>query len=269
MPALRDFEQLAEGEESQAYRFREGSDAFVIRINHDGEGFEKDAFAYRRFARHELPIPEVLQIGQIDAAHYYCISRMLPGRTLESLAPEEFSAGLLTATADAMQRIAESDVSGIDGFGPFAAAEGTARHGSWREYLSDTREYVFPPEWDVSRYLRQLERLVPKCAEVRALVHGDFGSNNVLTVADRITGVLDWSEAMIGDPLYDIANIFFWRSWLPCMEMQARFSEAAQLEQAREPLLCYQLHIGLRELAARSMISEWICDRLDSLLAIG
>jgi aminoglycoside phosphotransferase (APT) family kinase protein len=39
-------------------------------------------------------------------------------------------------------------------------------------------------------------------------VHGDFGSNNVLADGEHITGVVDWSEAMIGDPLYDVANIF-------------------------------------------------------------
>ncbi|WP_439897592.1 phosphotransferase, partial [Escherichia coli] len=60
--------------------------------------------------------------------------------------------------------------------------------------------------------------LARHCPNVRALVHADFGSNNVLTDGHRITGVIDWSEAMYGDPLYDIANILFWRPWLDCME---------------------------------------------------
>ncbi len=39
-------------------------------------------------------------------------------------------------------------------------------------------------------------------------MHGDFGSNNVLADGTVTTGVIDWGEAMFGDPRYDIANIF-------------------------------------------------------------
>lgn len=68
-----------------------------------------------------------------------------------------------------------------------------------------------------------------------------------MTADGRITGVIDWSEALFGDPLYDIANIFFWRPWLDCMESQANFFEKEQpdrLEQ-RQRLRCYQVRIGL------------------------
>ena len=86
------------------------------------------------------------------------------------------------------------------------------------------------------------------------LVHGDFGSNNVLAEGEHITGVVDWSEALIGDPLYDVANIFFWRTWLPCMEQQAQFFEAhpLKLPNWKERVLCYQLRIGLSEVLANA-----------------
>jgi hygromycin-B 4-O-kinase len=60
--------------------------------------------------------------------------------------------------------------------------------------------------------------------------------------------VLDWSEASIGDPLYDVANIFFWSTWLDCMQQQARYFEAfMRSPKLRDRLLCYQLRIGLAE----------------------
>src|SRR5699024_2408647 len=67
------------------------------------------------------------------------------------------------------------------------------------------------------------------------LVHADFGSNNVLTDNGRITAVIDWSEAMFGDSQYEVANIFFWRPWLACMEQQTRYFERRHPELAGSP----------------------------------
>jgi len=38
----------------------------------------------------------------------------------------------------------------------------------------------------------------------RALVHGDYGLNNLLISGDRVTGILDWEHAHIGNPSYDL-----------------------------------------------------------------
>jgi hygromycin-B 4-O-kinase len=110
-----------------------------------------------------------------------------------------------------------------------------------------------------------LEHLLSACPETRALIHGDFGSNNVLTHDGAITGVIDWSEAAIGDSLYDVANILFWRPWLPCMELQARYFESQRpdLLAHTERLLAYQLRIGLAEIQCGS---EWAFDRCRELI---
>jgi len=44
------------------------------------------------------------------------------------------------------------------------------------------------------------------------IVHGDFGPQNMLfdLHADRVTGVLDWESAHIGDPIEDLA----WAEWI-------------------------------------------------------
>ncbi|KUL21481.1 phosphotransferase family protein [Actinoplanes awajinensis] len=38
-----------------------------------------------------------------------------------------------------------------------------------------------------------------------AFIHGDFQLTHVFTDGDELTGVLDWSEAAPGDPLFDLA----------------------------------------------------------------
>lgn len=221
----------------------------MIRVNRTIEGFEKDAFAHRRFARIDLPIPKVLHIGEIED-RYYCITDKLAGATLQGLTPEKL-VPLLAPTARIIEAIAQSDVEGISGFGPFGA-EGVGRNTSWREFLTSIADC----DWGaikarvdmarVARFLDKLDVLADGCPEMRRLVHGDFGSNNVLTDGLRITGVIDWSEAMIGDPVYDIANIFYWRTWLDRMERQACYFEEGPT--SLDNLLCYQLRIGLGEI---------------------
>jgi hygromycin-B 4-O-kinase len=256
MGNVSDFTAITEGEESQAYRFLSGSRPYVARVNRDVKGFEKDAFAHRRFARPNLPIPAVIHVGQIEHA-FFCISEAMPGVTLQDLVPEDLPR-LLEPTARVWEAIAESDLGAMRGFGPFDAS-GHAAYGSWRDFLisiADEQRYDWRavghlvPRDEISRLLERLLELVEECPEERALVHGDFGSNNVLTDRQRITGVIDWSEASIGDPLYDVANVFFWRTWLECMRQQASYFEMklGGLAELGGPLLCYQLRIGLAEI---------------------
>jgi aminoglycoside phosphotransferase (APT) family kinase protein len=48
-----------------------------------------------------------------------------------------------------------------------------------------------------------------------SIVHGDFGGTNLRWDADatRLTGVLDWGQAHVGDPAYDIASIGATYGW--------------------------------------------------------
>ncbi len=256
MAGVSSLTAVSEGEESQAYRFRSVTRECIVRVNHDVKGFEKDAFAYRRFARSNLPVPEVIHIGQIDH-HFFCISEALPGRTLQELASQELPS-LLEPTARVLQVISESELAGMRDFGPFDAS-GCGMYESWRDFLisiGDTQRYDwsavgrFVSKDEISRFVERVIKLAERCPETRALVHGDFGSNNVLTDGSRITGVLDWSEASIGDPLYDIANILFWSTWLECMRQQACYFETslADCAELSNRLLCYQLRIGLAEI---------------------
>ena len=39
-----------------------------------------------------------------------------------------------------------------------------------------------------------------------ALCHGDLGRPNVLTRAGEVAALLDWEDALVGDPLFDLAG---------------------------------------------------------------
>jgi hygromycin-B 4-O-kinase len=186
----------------------------------------------------------------------YCISENLPGVTLQDLRSEQLPP-VIDPVARTLEAIAESDLQGMSGFGPFNA-QGIGAYQSWRHFLTDIASSE-RNRWNavdgladrshVLLLLKILEDLALECPEISCLVHGDFGSNNVLTNGFEVTGVIDWSEALIGDPLYDVANIFFWSTWLNCMRQQAHYFESrlGSLPELRNRLLCYQLRIGLAE----------------------
>jgi aminoglycoside phosphotransferase (APT) family kinase protein len=47
-----------------------------------------------------------------------------------------------------------------------------------------------------------LRAAIPPCAD-RTLIHGDLGAEHIYVDAGRITGVIDWGDAAIGDPAVD------------------------------------------------------------------
>lgn len=60
---VSDLTQITEGEESRAFSFRANGENYIVRINETANGFNKDAYAYQRFATAALPIPEVVALG--------------------------------------------------------------------------------------------------------------------------------------------------------------------------------------------------------------
>lgn len=258
---VEQFEQLAEGEESRAFGFRQAGQDYVLRINRSAEGFAKDELAHRLFSSAGLPIPEILLIDMLDEVSALAISRRAPGETLQALKGAEL-VGAVGAVTDVLDVLRATDVSAISGVGWFGSNP-VATHRSWTTFVNDIEMPPHLPEVPV--WVNQVNALARALPEVRQLVHGDFGSNNVLVHQGRVSGIIDWSEALVGDGLYDVANILFWRPWLECMEQQARHIEKTRPDWLadRQRLLCYQLRIGLQQLdeAAReddAAMVQWI-----------
>ena len=64
---------------------------------------------------------------------------------------------------------------------------------------------------DTAASLRGYLGAAPAGAYRPTLVHGDFAAEHVLLDADgSVSGVIDWSDAMLGDPALDLAGLFHW-----------------------------------------------------------
>ena len=57
----------------------------------------------------------------------------------------------------------------------------------------------------IERGFRWLEENIEPCSDRPSLLHGDIGLHNVLIENERVTAVLDWEVAHIGDPAEDLS----------------------------------------------------------------
>ena len=283
---------LAGGFFSRAFAANAGGREYVVRLNpgaHAGESFAKDNYAWQHFASPALPTPRVVAIGEtIEGC--YAISERVPGFTLA-----EFSIvkrrSLLPEVLDTFEAISKADVRTSRGYGSWDGS-GDGQYPSWQHYLAaiatnDPDGYY--QNWhglfcdsflerDVYETVyRQLLRLAEYCPEERALIHNDFQVENILAEKQRITGVIDWANALYGDPLYDVAR-WIWLSaqpgwWYDDSDdlMRTHFGDAPHFD---ERITCYQFHIGLDDLrfyAKNGKETEYnlMRDRLLALAAAG
>lgn len=111
------------------------------------------------------------------------------------------------------------------------------------------------PEWDdLHAYLRSLTHTAYRGSP--ALLHGDFWPENLLWRHGKITAVLDWEDAALGDPLSDLA--------VSRVELRYRFGTAGMQRLTRayagdrtvdvHRLALWQVYVAA---AAQRFMGEW------------
>lgn len=80
------------------------------------------------------------------------------------------------------------------------------------------------------------------------LLHGDFWPGNLLWKAGRLTAVIDWEDAAVGDPLADLGNIRLELLWAAGSEAMERLTERYRQLTGRDlaPLPYWDLVAALR-----------------------
>lgn len=257
---------------SRAYSFRTGGKEFILRINRFREDFLKDEYAWRAWASPDIPIPEVIAIGEMrggdgdegldsDEGLYYAITRHAPGRTLARMEADELYP-LIPEIFRTLDAIRKADISRNSGCGLMDAAGHGIFH-SWPDYLRARHNQKFAHDWEglaehpfferelYERLRSEMEMLLDYVPAEKYLVHGDFGFDNVIADNGKITGVLDWAESQLGDFLYDIAYLDFWSNTVPYEALWRNYAEGREydLSHFEERMRCYNIHIGMESLA--------------------
>ncbi len=161
-----------------------------------------------------VPLPEFIQTPTVDVTLAAMAYRKIPG---DSLHAHEVDADAVTSLApvlaqflDALHGIPVETVAGF-GVANYTPDEWLARHV---ELVDDTREMVrerldrecrdrFERWWDDYRRDPVAVDFTP------CFIHGDLSGEHVLVDRDarRVTGVIDFGDAMIADPALDLAGL--------------------------------------------------------------
>jgi hygromycin-B 4-O-kinase len=285
-----DIEPLRGGVFSRAFAFTTDGRGYVIRLSafgHAAASFAKDEYAGRHFASPALPIPTVVARGK-DADDFFVVSERAAGRILDALSPPERQA-LFPAILETLDTIAQTDVRGTRGYGDWDAT-GTGETATWHDFLAAIIENTatgFYRDWhtlfrdsflqrDVFETIyRHMLRLAADCPEERALIHNDFHFENVLADGGHITGVIDWGNALYGDPLHEIAQLAWWSGWPgwwyddSAPLLRERYGATAHYD---ERIACYTCHVALDELRYNARVGnraqyERARDRILTLIA--
>lgn len=276
-------EVLDAGTWSQAFAMKAGGRDLVVRFDDDLTEYEKDRLA-GTWSYPGLPVPEVLDIGEAFDGHFV-VSQRVYGIPLDGLDDEGWRR-TLPSLLEALAALREVRLPG-GGFGLFDS-RGNAPHGSWAAWLlaviegyGETRirgwrTAMAAVPGALDRYeacVERFEEAMAVCPEVRLIAHTDLGAGNTLVADGHVSGIIDWGNAVAGDPLYDIAHLTFWAPWHHgCPEMLLRHSAADVLGDADfdERVYAYELHVALaaqrfNAAMGRLHLLEEIADRAESL----
>lgn len=214
-------EQLSEGHISQAIAFESvDGDKQVLRISAKDEDFLADQYASQKFGG-AVPIPRVIEIGTFGDSSHYCISEFVEGTTTNKLSADEMRASL-DIQNDVFAKIFQVDVSSTSGYGHVDIATGNAAHDSWKSALSSEVEEMglealrenaknigLDPAL-VDRFMEQFQANLDHASEVRRLLHGDLGFDNLIVDGKNVNAVIDWAQMAYGDWMHDYAKFDFW-----------------------------------------------------------
>ena len=266
---MRTLIPLKGGEWSAVYKYSINGNNFVIRLSHTPENFYRDNIA-AGWMSPVLPVPQIIKIDRYQD-QYYSISPFFYGEAFENLSAADLEQTIpdFLSIMTALQSV---NLNSIAGFGTLTPAGSGAFHSwfealldvnndrpdsliyGWKKTLGETPE----AQRKYDQFYEKLTQLVKYCPEQKHAIHSDLLYQNLLVHNHKISAVLDWGCAMIGDPLYDIAIFAFFEPWYPAFtqvnliqKMQQSYIEQSpdNRRNFNQRMTAYQIHLTLGNIA--------------------
>lgn len=159
---------------------------------------------------HGVPVPRVL-FAELSDAPPWAVFEALPGAPGYVAADHDLSRSNFLPIARDMGRLlrkfSELDPDTFDL--PRLWTDVAALSEAAERWLARIQPHLSHHD---ARAVREVIDAIPVLLSHRPAVvcHGDFGPQNVLVLGERISGLLDFEDARIGDPLLDVS----WWAWL-------------------------------------------------------
>lgn len=199
----------------QVFHVESATSQFILSISEHEIDHLRSKLLDKLLLNLSVPYKKLISCGKVDHL-FYEITNYIPGVTLSDKLQDfkKIESDLISS----LQTIHNTDISNYTGYGFLDPVNGTVHNT-----MSDFIEGFFAPDIDgywknwtelfnstfldreiFYNILDELRELEPKVNQYRYLIHGDFHSANILTDGNKITGIIDWDNAQIGDFLHDI-----------------------------------------------------------------
>jgi aminoglycoside phosphotransferase (APT) family kinase protein len=199
-----------------------------------------------------IPVPHMLWVEPTGSCldRPFSVARLITGNSdLSKLGAEPHLDQILQQYIEILARVHTVDPSaaGVDFLGDpsreTAAAEQVElfAEGVERQRLED-----FPALTYVIRWLRKHKPVASRVS----VIHGDFRLGNFMWDDDGIVAMLDWEQCHLGDPLEELA-FMYWPMWtleplVPLEQLVRRYEEASGITVDPDALAYYRVFIELK-----------------------
>ena len=196
------------------YKVEAGGRRLVVKASPMHDALRGEAWACGQGLGAGCPVPAVLGFGRLgsSAGMSAFIMSLIDGSSLAGPHPVLREVGV---------RLRQLHEVRVPGFGSLSDASWddtggfSLRHGSWRGFLEDVvgevralagSYAVAGAVADAAAGAVDARGEALAAVEVGSHCHGDLKAGHVLVDDDRLAGVIDWGDAVVGDPVWDIAR---------------------------------------------------------------
>lgn len=201
-------ERLPSAVVNHVFALRCGKRRLVLKSG-AAEGIRREAAVLAMLRDTTVPVPRVVRA---DASLLPDDLLLMPMWDGQPAAPDS------PALTEAGVALREVHSIGLPGFGSLSGDHAPPRgtHDTWSGFLRESVEQALAavPATILDRAAReaiaaQITRHAGHLATVGSgvLLHGDLVPRHVWSDRGRLVGLIDWGDAMVGDPLYDLARV--------------------------------------------------------------
>ncbi len=247
---FKDITPLEGGVTTQAYKFRLNDKTLILKVN---EAIDRiDTFRKEKFLTEIEGIsffaPKIFSIEK-KFKKLFIISEAVKGEPLESFLKKctknsrELLIGQLgeVFTLFKKTRVKNNLFERKENWSSYILTRIKKDHRHhWNDIVTKT---FFKPEFyeQIKNRIIAMKRVLPE--DANDLVHGDFHMGHIYVKNGKISGIIDWGNAMTGDSLYDVATFMFWSPKISLINSIGESQGSKVL--IKERVLFYQLIVLL------------------------